>query len=79
MLIGEPSPRRTGVVQEIAYYLPAARRCQRVAFNSFLCFFLRIRLRRFFMREPMVCGTLAGKRAKCQVGEWFAGALRTGS
>ena len=28
-------------------YLPA-RRCQRVAFSIFLCFFLRIRLRRFF-------------------------------
>ncbi len=34
-------------------YLPAARRCQRVRFNIFLCFFLRIRLRRFFMSDPM--------------------------
>jgi hypothetical protein len=31
----------------------AARRCQRVAFNIFLCFFFRIRLRRFLMSEPM--------------------------
>ena len=40
-------------------YLPAARRCQRVAFNIFLCFFLRMRLRRFLMRDPMSGGTLA--------------------
>ncbi len=37
-------------------YLPAARRCQRVAFSIFLCFFLRIRLRRFLIREPMSTG-----------------------
>ena len=41
-------------------YLPAARRCQRVAFSIFLCFFLRIRLRRFFMSEPMPLGRLVG-------------------
>jgi hypothetical protein len=29
--------------------LPAARRCQRVAFSIFLCFFFRIRLRRFLI------------------------------
>ena len=40
-------------------YLPAARRCQRVAFNIFLCFFLRMRLRRFLIRDPMSTGTLA--------------------
>ena len=33
-------------------YLPA-RRCQRVAFSIFLCFFLRMRLRRFLISEPM--------------------------
>ena len=33
-------------------YLPA-RRCQRVAFSIFLCFFFRIRLRRFLIRDPM--------------------------
>ena len=33
-------------------YLPA-RRCQRVRFSIFLCFFLRMRLRRFLIREPM--------------------------
>lgn len=41
-------------------YLPAARRCQRVAFSIFLCFFLRIRLRRFLISEPMSPGRLAG-------------------
>ena len=33
-------------------HLPA-RRCQRVAFNIFLCFFLRMRLRRFLINDPM--------------------------
>lgn len=33
-------------------YLPA-RRCQRVRLSIFLCFFLRIRFRRFFIRLPM--------------------------
>jgi hypothetical protein len=33
-------------------YLPA-RLCQRVAFNIFLCFFLRMRFRRFFINDPM--------------------------
>jgi len=33
-------------------YLPA-RRCQRVAFNIFLCFFFRMRLRRFLISDPM--------------------------
>ena len=33
-------------------YFPA-RRCQRVAFSIFLCFFLRMRFRRFLISEPM--------------------------
>jgi hypothetical protein len=41
-----------GLARRRLTYLPAARRCQRVAFNIFLCFFFRILLRRFFMREP---------------------------
>ena len=48
-------------------YLPA-RRCQRVAFSIFLCFFLRIRLRRFLISDPMSCGRLAVPGADCQVG-----------
>ena len=40
-----------------AGYLPAARRCQRVRFSIFLCFFLRMRLRRFLINEPMVAPT----------------------
>jgi len=39
-------------------YLPAARRWKRVRFSIFLCFFLRIRLRRFLMSEPMASGNL---------------------
>ena len=39
-------------------YRPCWRRCQRVFFRSFLCFFLRMRLRRFLIREPMREGTL---------------------
>ena len=34
-------------------YLPAARRWKRVRFSIFLCFFLRMRLRRFLISEPM--------------------------
>jgi hypothetical protein len=41
-------------------YLPAARRCQRVRFSIFLCFFLRMRLRRFLISEPMRRTTLVG-------------------
>jgi len=51
------SRRRGGQLPQV--YLPAARRCQRVRFNIFLCFFLRIRLRRFLMSDPMAGGTLA--------------------
>ena len=37
-----------------------ARRCQRVRLSIFLCFFLRIRLRRFLISEPMRGETLPG-------------------
>jgi len=37
------------------------RRCQRVRFSIFLCFFLRMRLRRFFMSDPMAGETLADR------------------
>ena len=37
-----------------------ARRCQRVAFNIFLCFFLRMRLRRFLISDPMAGGQPSG-------------------
>ncbi len=47
-------------------YLPA-RRCQRVALSIFLCFFFRIRLRRFLISDPMSCGRLAVRRGDCQV------------
>jgi hypothetical protein len=46
-----------------AGYFPA-RRCQRVAFSIFLCFFFRIRLRRFLINEPMAGGTLVAKGTK---------------
>jgi len=39
--------------------LPAARRCQRVALSIFLCFFLRMRLRRFLISDPMTNRRLA--------------------
>ena len=42
-------------------YLPA-RRCQRVAFSIFLCFFLRIRFRRFLMSDPMGGARVAAGR-----------------
>ena len=45
-----------------ADYLPAARRCQRVAFSIFLCFFLRMRLRRFLISDPMSGCRLAAFR-----------------
>ena len=41
-------------------YLPAALRCQRVRFSIFLCFFLRMRLRRFLISEPIRSATLSG-------------------
>jgi len=52
-----------GVPGEGLGYLPAARRCQRVFFSIFLCFFLRMRLRRFLMSDPMACATLVGAGA----------------
>ena len=36
-----------------AAYLPAARRWKRVALSILRCFFLRMRLRRFLISEPM--------------------------
>ena len=41
-------------------YLPAARRWKRVRLSIFLCFFLRMRLRRFLISEPMRSDTLPG-------------------
>ena len=41
-------------------YLPA-RRCQRVAFSIFLCFFFRMRLRRFLISEPIGDGQGSGR------------------
>ena len=40
-------------------YLPFARRWKRVRFSIFLCFFLRMRLRRFLISEPMAGVTVA--------------------
>jgi len=57
-------------IAEEGSYLPAARRCQRVRFSIFLCFFLRMRLRRFLMREPMTWVTLAAP------GGWVVRATR---
>ena len=49
-------------------YLP--RRCQRVRFSIFLCFFLRMRLRRFLIRDPMASPTLAdGDRTVSTTGD----------
>ena len=56
--------RAIGWTWRRAGYLPAARRCQRVRFSIFLCFFLRIRLRRFLMREPMRGATLVAAPAR---------------
>jgi hypothetical protein len=39
-----------------------------VRFNIFLCFFLRIRLRRFLMSDPMAGRTLAELRAAPPIG-----------
>ena len=46
-------------------YLPAARRCQRVRFSIFLCFFLRMRLRRFLMRDPMTGANGSDRPTRC--------------
>ncbi len=55
-------------------YLPAARRCQRVRFSIFLCFFLRIRLRRFLISDPMAGGTLAQLGQVLPIEGWWPGA-----
>ena len=49
-----------------AGYLPAARRWKRVRFSIFLCFFLRMRLRRFLISEPMASGNLAVGSRSCE-------------
>ena len=59
-----PPPGRGGrslrqVVPGAAGYLPAARRWKRVRFSIFLCFFLRMRLRRFLISEPMAGCTVS--------------------
>jgi len=59
--------RSTGWVGEVRY-LPAARRCQRVRFNIFLCFFFRIRLRRFLISDPMAGGTLVEDGQELPIG-----------
>ena len=41
-----------------------ARRCQRVALSIFLCFFLRIRLRRFLISDPMSKRQASGPQAR---------------
>ncbi len=51
-----------------SHYLPAARRCHLVALSIFLCFFLRMRLRRFLIRDPMSTGTLVDQGVFRHVG-----------
>lgn len=55
-------------------YLPA-RRCQRVAFSIFLCFFLRMRLRRFLINDPMSAGTVAEDAHTAIVGSTQSGVV----
>ena len=55
---------RASTTTAAAGYLPAARRCQRVRFSIFLCFFFRMRLRRFLMRDPMRPSNLAAVPAE---------------
>ena len=52
--------RRNRGPDAVGRYLPA-RRCQRVAFSIFLCFFLRMRLRRFLISDPMAERRVAGR------------------
>jgi hypothetical protein len=47
-----------------------------VAFSIFLCFFLRMRLRRFLISDPMSCGRLAVRWADCQATRVAEGAKR---
>ena len=56
-------------------YLPAARRWKRVRLSIFLCFFLRMRLRRFLISEPMASGNLAGGFARMRNGRPIVGHL----
>ena len=49
-------PRRSRASDVRIGYL--SRRWKRVRFSIFLCFFLRMRLRRFLISEPMAAGTL---------------------
>ena len=51
-----------------------ARRCQRVALSIFLCFFLRMRLRRFLISDPMAGVRVAGRRRECRDPLSYAGA-----
>ena len=68
-------PRRAAVVG----YRPCWRRCQRVFFNSFLCFFLRMRLRRFLISEPMTERTVPGvsRRVTSSPGACSAATVRS--
>lgn len=43
-----------GLEEKRGIYFPRALRWKRVRFSIFLCFFLRIRLRRFLINDPMV-------------------------
>ena len=53
-LLFAPYPLRLRELEkEWGSYFPRARRWKRVRFSIFLCFFLRIRLRRFLINEPM--------------------------
>jgi len=49
------------MVTDQTIYLPAARRWKRVRLSILRCFFLRMRLRRFFTSEPIERGTVAPK------------------
>ena len=55
--------------------MPAARRWKRVRFSIFLCFFFRMRLRRFLMSDPMTGRNLAVAVHKCETGDgaWLGG------
>ena len=74
-----PEPRGRGERETAALpggrcvYLPA-RRCQRVAFSIFLCFFFRMRLRRFLISDPMSGGQVSAVTGN--VAPLHAGQLR---
>ena len=46
---------------------PCCRRCQRVFFSNFLCFFFLMRLRRFLIREPMAGGDTRRRGVCCRI------------